>query len=435
MEKEYSLAQESRGLTSSDILQQLERIVAGKHFRNSKRYPVFLRFVVEQAIACEFDSLKERTIGIQVFARSNDYDTNEDPIVRVTAGEIRKRLAQYYQDRGHEQELRIDLPLGSYVPQFLPAAHGSQLAGREFLKAEIESLLAEDKLFEPKSTAAALPEPVTKSSVHRHSWYKRLLIFGLGIVLLSGAGWWERHHLLEGSRERGIDSLWRPILVSGTPTLIVLGVHTLDSHGHDSPTDSSANSSQSLQQDMLSSMIHSDMIPISDVVSYSRITDVLTMRSHSYRTIGFPDTTLEDLPQGPIILMGALDNICTERLTAGLRYSFFGGSLSAGGIRDRGHPSDVLTFNNQQPILGNTRDYAIVASYYDHTSEQPVLVVAGLGKAGTQAAAEFLTSNQRLEGTLGKAVLEKNKNIEIVLSTEIQDGHPGPPHVLATFVW
>jgi len=106
-----------------------------------------------------------------------------------------------------------------------------------------------------------------------------------------------------------------------------------------------------------------------------------------------------------------------------------------GAIRDREHPSADLTFDNQQPILGNTHDYAIVASYYDHTIEQPVLIVAGLGKAGTQAAAEFLTSNQRLEDVLGKTALKNNKNIEIVLSTEIQDGHPGPPHVVATSVW
>src|SRR5580692_8288952 len=105
----------------SELLEQLERIVRSKHFRNSKRYPTFLRFVVEQTLAGKTETLKERTLGVDVFARANDYDTNEDPIVRVTAGEIRKRIAQYYQTSGHEQELRIDLPLGSYVPQFFPA--------------------------------------------------------------------------------------------------------------------------------------------------------------------------------------------------------------------------------------------------------------------------------------------------------------------------
>src|ERR1700760_1953669 len=94
----------------TELLLQLERVVSSKHFRNSKRYPSLLRFVVEQTLAGKTEELKERTLGIHVFGRPSDYDTNDDPIVRVTAGEIRKRLAQYYQEAGHEEELRIDLP-------------------------------------------------------------------------------------------------------------------------------------------------------------------------------------------------------------------------------------------------------------------------------------------------------------------------------------
>src|ERR1700735_5242393 len=114
-----------------ELLQQLDRIVCSRHFRNSKRYPSFLRFVVEQTLAGKTEELKERTLGVDVFARRSDYDTNADPIVRVTAGEIRKRIAQYYQESGHEHELRIDLPLGSYVPHFLPATHVVEVTEQE----------------------------------------------------------------------------------------------------------------------------------------------------------------------------------------------------------------------------------------------------------------------------------------------------------------
>src|SRR3981081_1554225 len=121
-------ALEDGRFSRSDLLEQLERIVRSKHFRNSKGYPTFLRVVVWQTLAGKTEGLKERTLGVDVFARPNHYDTNEDPIVRVTAGEIRKRIAQYYQEPGHEKELRIDLPLGSYVPHFLPAAHAIRIA-------------------------------------------------------------------------------------------------------------------------------------------------------------------------------------------------------------------------------------------------------------------------------------------------------------------
>src|ERR1700744_2172538 len=97
---------------------QLERILANPLFRNSKRYPNLLRYVVERTLDGHPGELKERTLGVEVFAREPDYDTNLDPVVRITAAEIRKRLAQYYQEPAHEAELRIDLPLGSYAARF-----------------------------------------------------------------------------------------------------------------------------------------------------------------------------------------------------------------------------------------------------------------------------------------------------------------------------
>jgi len=52
---------------------------------------------VEQTLAGNEDNLKERTLGVEVFHRTPDYDTNLDPVVRLCAGEVRKRIAQYYQ--------------------------------------------------------------------------------------------------------------------------------------------------------------------------------------------------------------------------------------------------------------------------------------------------------------------------------------------------
>src|SRR5580700_6121323 len=97
---------------------QLERILANPLFKNSKRYPTLLRYVVERTLDGHPGELKERTLGVDVFGRDPDYDTNLDPVVRTTAAEIRKRLAQYYQEPNHETEPRIDLPLGSYAARF-----------------------------------------------------------------------------------------------------------------------------------------------------------------------------------------------------------------------------------------------------------------------------------------------------------------------------
>ena len=103
---------------SDAIREQLDRILTSPVFRNSRRNSSLLRHVVERALEGRTEELKERNIGIDVFSRAADYDTNSDHVVRSVAGEVRRRLAQYYMEPGRESEARIDLVAGSYVPQF-----------------------------------------------------------------------------------------------------------------------------------------------------------------------------------------------------------------------------------------------------------------------------------------------------------------------------
>src|ERR1700756_5703671 len=119
----------------SAIHEQLERLLASPFFSHSRRFPSFLRYVIEKTLAGQEDELKERTLGVEIFGRQADYDTASDPIVRVTAAEIRKRIAQYYQTPGHEHEIRISLQAGGYIPQFYEPAsakdEGSTVATQE----------------------------------------------------------------------------------------------------------------------------------------------------------------------------------------------------------------------------------------------------------------------------------------------------------------
>src|SRR5579885_3585731 len=78
------------------IRQQLSRILADPAFSNSKRYPKLLKYIVEETLAGREEHLKERTLGIEVFGRNPSYDTNQDPVVRTSAAQVRHRLAQYY---------------------------------------------------------------------------------------------------------------------------------------------------------------------------------------------------------------------------------------------------------------------------------------------------------------------------------------------------
>src|SRR5215470_1199681 len=78
------------------VREQLERLLVHPLFANSKRYPALLAYTVEQTLLGNASDLKERSIAVEVFGRAPTYDANADPVVRITAGEVRKRLTQYY---------------------------------------------------------------------------------------------------------------------------------------------------------------------------------------------------------------------------------------------------------------------------------------------------------------------------------------------------
>lgn len=121
-------------LTAEMIRAQLDLLIRDEVFRSSKRSVAFLKYVVEMTLNGSADQIKERTIGVEVFARDPSYDTNLDHIVRTAATELRKRLATYYVDEKHRCELRMGLIPGSYIPRFSLPGQARQAA----LEAEIE---------------------------------------------------------------------------------------------------------------------------------------------------------------------------------------------------------------------------------------------------------------------------------------------------------
>jgi hypothetical protein len=218
---------------------QLERMLANPHFSHSRRFPSFLRFIVEQTLSGQADPLKERTLGIEIFGRAVDYDTASDPIVRVTAAEIRKRIAQYYQEPGHENELRILLPAGSYIPQFVwPQA-----------KEESPSAPAT----EPKEPVVS---PTTTRERPRRLWRNLAITGGACFALLLiafGTFWKVTQHSLLGS-------FWTPVLNSSDPVLFC--VADQNQYSAIALRDALNPSHQVLLKDNLTAVVINDVKPI-----------------------------------------------------------------------------------------------------------------------------------------------------------------------------
>ena len=116
---------------SDAVRNQLARVLASPGFSSSKIRSRFLSYVIEAALQTQGNKLKEYVLGVEVFGRSESFDPRLDSIVRVHATHVRRRLREYYRTLGQSDPVRIDLPVGSYVPLI------ERQSERPFMKAQI----------------------------------------------------------------------------------------------------------------------------------------------------------------------------------------------------------------------------------------------------------------------------------------------------------
>lgn len=119
VERGEPLEESSPAPDPSRIREALAAVFLSTAFRASKQSQHLLQYLVDQTLAGHPDMLKERIVGARVFGRDPDYDTGADPIVRVRAADLRKRLAQYYNGEGAASPVKIEIHPGSYHPVFL----------------------------------------------------------------------------------------------------------------------------------------------------------------------------------------------------------------------------------------------------------------------------------------------------------------------------
>jgi hypothetical protein len=412
------------------IYVQLERMLESPLFCNSKRYPVLLRYLVEQSLEGNRDLLKERLLGVTVFHRPVDYDTSEDTVVRLTAGEVRKRIAQYYHQPEHSGELRIDLRPGSYVPVFNRAPEERRTAGEQDLEhayqtpTELDGLNSSGRL-EPPSRMEASPALRFGRVPRRLRWLTAMAL----VLVASAAGilWWRSS---QGSEDAD-RQIWAPILNEPGQVRLVL-------------PDLSATLTQNQnlsgnQASQVSALLRlGEMVNYRDSLVQSGIVAFLVKHNKPYALELSTQATYPDLQRGASVLIGGLDNMWTMRLTEPLRFHFVRSPSSAVyAIEDRRHPElGGWRVDLSQTTDHASEDFALVARIYDQTTGRPVLVVAGLGANGTTAAAEFLLDPARTAELTAHAPRNWQRlNMEAVVRTQILDNHAGPPHLVACEFW
>jgi hypothetical protein len=390
------------------IVEQLDRLLAHPVFKNSKRCPIFLRHVVERTVQGETaHPIKERSIGVEVFGREPGYDTNHDPIVRTTAGEVRKRIAQYYHEPGHESEIRIELPAGSYVPEFLfSPGHGAEPSAPGLEEASVAA------------EAQASNVAVWRTNKLRFSG----IALGLALVLSAAS--------LEYSRVTSsaavIDQFWNSVLSSSAPVIVCIG--QLKTGALPDPPKS-----------LIEYIRTTDHIALSDGIALADLAGFLGKRGKKYRVQGATATSLTDLRQGSAILIAGFDNSWTIRALDPLRFHFAHEPPAPGicSIRDRENPlQNDWSVNFDMPYARVTKDFAIIARFVNSVTDQTEVIAAGIGENGTISAGEFLTNPRFLEQIAARAPRDwAHKNLEAVIETQVIDEKSGPPRLLAVYFW
>jgi hypothetical protein len=413
------------------ILLELQQVLASAHFCNSKRYPALLQYIVEKTLAGESDSLKERTLGIEVFERPVSYDTNTDTVVRYTAGEVRKRLSLYYHELSRQPTIQISLPAGSYIPEFahcreeveavaecetlhghasgsMSQLHSSETSSRWAAKEEL-TLQAQGTL----SSSAVLG--AHNSRVRSSRW---TLIALMGVALFAFTAW--RYSVVHGSTQ--LDSFWTPVLHGQREVKVCLG-GSVFSQTHLSGV---ATATKDVDYPFVSMQSVSAVAQISALLERS---GGVTAQLESSAA-----APLTDLREHPVILLGAYNNAWTLRLLSSLRFHF-SPVTTAESIVDSTHPEQHWERDPAMPY-SNADDYAVVARFRDATTGSWVVALAGLGRNGTEAAAQFATSEQYMQLLRDRAGTDfGGKNVEAVLKVSVIDGKTGAPSILAVQVW
>ena len=434
---EPSLATEQMSKAEQEkVREQLNRLLETHHFKNSRRYPALLRFVVEETLMGRGEYLKERLLGVKVFDRPADYDTAADPIVRVTIAEIRKRIAQYYHDEEHDAEIRIELLPGRYAPEFRPRSVRREAVNPELVEfhSALETPAAPLDL-EPSTPAIASAAP-KRSAKKRWAW------LGLGAAVLLGAAPFLAERWLPPSADK---ELWAPLLATQGSILICVPTDVGKKTGptgkvqviEPPPVGRKTKAGAAAGPTFLDYESLGENVVYSDMQATLRIANVLAVHKHDYHTRLNTTTTLEDLRQGPAVLIGGLDNQWTMRALAPLRFKFAGSDQESYWIEDAQHPAQKSwSLDLKQQYGSVTRDYAIIARVHNDQTGQLEMIVAGIGMSGTAAAGELITDEKRvaeLKARIGPGL--KDHDFEAVLSTDVVNGSAGSAKIVAVTVW
>ncbi len=392
---------------------QVERLLADPLFSQSKRYSSFLRYVTDRAVNHVQEPVTERSLGVEVFGRPPHYDTDADPIVRVTASEIRKRLAQYYEDPAHSGEIRVLVHKGSYLVEFLQPGAQPQPAEKGPLPG---------------------PAAVTRAGLtSRHYWYIAAGLLGICAIVAVTVR-------VIRPQPSVLALFWAPV-TDGSPE-VLLSIPQFSDHVHlagvDNPQLGWSDPLTPTPDPMGISWTQYArlLVHVRDLTVACRLSEFLGSKGKHVRVRGEHDLTMGDLREAPAVILGGLNNQWTARLVPQARFSFDGeGTIRF--IRDSQNPaSRQWQFDAKVPSGNRSKDLIIISRVSDSVTGRVVVLAGGFSAWGTEAAVQLLTDENQMQKVLARAPQKWDaKNMQIALECTVVNVQAGVPQLLAAHFW
>jgi hypothetical protein len=432
-----------------DLLIQhaLNEVLSSPFFRNTQQCQNLLRYIVRHSLGGEDNLLRERVIGSEVFGRRPGYEPGDDPVVRLRASELRKRLAQYYQSVAENPEIRIEIPAGSYKAVF---------RRRDEVAVTLHN---EPAITLPEPLAGSFAsEPVPLTSEH-HDFGRPLPEISPGQKRRGGS--WAYGALaglvvlvvaiglpgpLEGVQNMRFRAFWAPWINARKPVIIAIGsnavyrlsdsladnyahIHGLAPHGEEffvpfAPTDTLHGS------DLIPA--ESSFVALGDVAAVSHIVANITRQKQSFQERFPNDISFAELRNSPSLLIGGFNNPMTIELTKKLRFV-----LRARNEIDDTQDAKRRWVLNASPDSHDTEDYAVVTRIVDWDSgDSPMLSVAGMGQYGTLAAADFICNAASISEMAQQLPKHwQDRNLQLLLHVKVVDFKVASMEVIAVHTW
>jgi hypothetical protein len=425
--------------------------------RSTLQCQTLLQYITEHTLSGELALLRERVIGKEVFGRPADYEPGEDPVVRIRAADLRKRLALYYQSLEAPPDLRIDVPSGSYRAAFTWKTTESEAKPVVHKSSVDDAAVADSQQMLPVIGDAPLDLPeLSTSPIHRPASppSRRDYTPSTGparywqwatITLLLLAGAFGGVHWYHGRSDRVLRTFWGPLLDSSKPVLISIGsnaVYRVSDEGADDYSRQNHIENWGMEffpqfvpdQSFASTGLHpaeTSFVALGDVASVSETVATLTHLTKTFQERFPNDISFAEVRANPTVLIGGFNNPMTRELTRNFRFVL----AARNRIEDRNQPGKAWVLHASTDSH-DTEDYAIVTRVLRHEEDEPLVSVAGMGQYGTLAATDLICRPeglQQLTASLGRDW--QWHNLQVVLRIKILDFTPVSTSIIATHTW